>query len=773
MLKNLKIGTKLIIGFLLVALLVGVVGYFGLKASTDIEKSFTEVRDLGLPVISVVTEISSYAKRAEGHLYLYLMLGTIEDKEKFFSRIDSLDDHIELLVELEEKQKETQEENEEEEAIINEMRSGSKEMRRIGEALIAATEDFELESGYADPTYQGIFNEINETTSKVRRLGVQYAERETDKINRQSAVISASEVQSYIKRAEGHLQRYLILNTEIDKEKFFKRYTSLEEHVVILDNRVKDSEGRELVADIKAMLPSLLSTGESLIAAHDSAIAETGTFDPKKEQASLVQLNDIASSIRKSSVMLVKIESQFVGRSEQLTAAAARAQQTTLITIVVAMVIALSLAVIISRSISKPIQILTDKAGAISRGDLDIKINPVLLSRRDETGQLATAFNTMTDKLQESYVGLEEKVNKIDAILHSIGDGVFVIDHKYDITMFNKVAEDISGFTTKEVLGKRYESILKFVFEKDEKVNDVFIKKAMETGEIKKMSNNTVLIRKDGTKVPVADSAAPLKDNTGKVVGVVVVFRDVTKEREVDRAKTEFVSLASHQLRTPLSNINWYTEMLLNNEVGEKKEDQQKYLKKIYHNNQRMVELVNALLNVSRIDVGTLIFDVKPVDFKKIAESTVDELSSQINHKKLTLKKHYDTTLPTIQADPEAVQMIFQNLLSNAVKYTPSGGTVALSLEKEGPDILITVSDTGYGIAKSQHSKIFSKLFRAYNARKHDTDGNGLGLYIVKSIVEQAGGKIWFESKEDKGSTFYVKIPFKGMKKKEGSTSFA
>ncbi|PCI20160.1 hypothetical protein COB64_02515 [Candidatus Wolfebacteria bacterium] len=418
------------------------------------------------------------------------------------------------------------------------------------------------------------------------------------------------------------------------------------------------------------------------------------------------------------------------------------------------------------KAVARPIRTLTDNASALSGGDLDIKIDPLLLSKKDEVGQLAMAFNSMVVNLKKSHVNLEEKIallkkekEKIGAILQSISDGVFVIDRKHSVTMFNKIAEEISGFSSQEVLGNSYENVLKFVTEKKEKANDSFLRDAMETGEIKEVLSHTQLIRKDGSKVSVGVSAAPLKDSGGGVVGAVIVFRDITREREIDRAKTEFVSLASHQLRTPLSSISWYTEMLLDDGSSINRDVQKKYLRKIYQNNKRMVELVNAFLDVSRLDIGTLIFDIKPVDFKKIADSTIDELTTQMSLKKITLSTHYDQTLPEIQADSKAIGMIFQNLLSNAIKYNRSGGTITLSIEKKEPHILITVSDTGYGIPRSHHSKIFSKFFRVDNIKKYDTDGNGLGLYIVKSIVKQMNGKIWFESIEDKGSTFYVQLP--------------
>jgi len=179
--------------------------------------------------------------------------------------------------------------------------------------------------------------------------------------------------------------------------------------------------------------------------------------------------------------------------------------------------------------------------------------------------------------------------------------------------------------------------------------------------------------------------------------------------------------------------------------------------------------LVNALLNVSRIDLGTFAIVPEPCDFVELSKSVLSELIPGIKTKKMEIEEVYDKNLPKINADPKLARIIFQNLLSNAVKYTPEKGKISVSIKKEDKDILITVKDTGYGIPKKDQPRTFEKLFRADNVRQKDPDGTGLGLYILKSILEQSGGKIWFESEENKGTAFYVTIPLSGMKAKEGS----
>ena len=460
----------------------------------------------------------------------------------------------------------------------------------------------------------------------------------------------------------------------------------------------------------------------------------------------------------------------------------------------------------------KPIKELTKTAQDISHGDFSAKVN---INSNDEIGHLAKTFNFMSDQLKDLYGNLETKVkkqteelnkkvneietkkdnleqsekamlniledveeekaklsfekDKVNAILYSIGDGVFVVDKNLKILVFNDVAANISGYSREEAMGKKYDKILNFVFEDDNKVNDAFLKQAMKTGMIKEMANHTVLVRKDGKKVPVADSAAPLKDKDGQVIGCVVVFRDVTKERQIDQAKSEFVSLASHQLRTPLSTIRWYLELLLTGEAGKLTPDQRQYLQEAFDSNKRLIDLVNGLLNVSRIDLGTFMVSPGKVDIIMVAEDVLKDLKPEIDSKEMKITKEFSPDIPVMNLDPKLTSIILQNLLTNAVKYTPSRGQISLTIGKDEKNIKIAVKDNGYGIPKAQQDKIFNKLFRADNIRKKDTEGTGLGLYVVKAIVEQNGGKIWFESEENKGTTFFVELPISGMKKKQGT----
>jgi signal transduction histidine kinase len=182
-----------------------------------------------------------------------------------------------------------------------------------------------------------------------------------------------------------------------------------------------------------------------------------------------------------------------------------------------------------------------------------------------------------------------------------------------------------------------------------------------------------------------------------------------------------------------------------------------------------MSDLVGALLNVSRIEMGTFAVEPEPTDVVEIAKSVIKEIDHEAKKRKQEITEEYGKDIGLINVDRNLTELVIQNLVSNAVKYTQNGGSIGLSITKNPDVVLIAVSDNGYGIPEAQKDRVFQKFFRADNVREKETDGTGLGLYMVKEIVEHSGGKIWFQSQENKGSTFYVSVPLSGMTKKEGS----
>lgn len=355
---------------------------------------------------------------------------------------------------------------------------------------------------------------------------------------------------------------------------------------------------------------------------------------------------------------------------------------------------------------------------------------------------------------------IKDKI-KLETIVADIGDGIFVIDKDLKITLFNPKASEISGFSIDESLGRPYHEILNFEFEKTGEVNDVFIKQAFATGKIQEMAQGTFLCRKDGKRVAVTDSTIPLKDKNNNVIGCVVVFRDITKEKEIDRIKTEFILVASHQLKTPLSGIKWSSEILLGDKIKTPSIEQKKYLDNIHSSNERMIKLVNDLLNVSKIETGIdLTSKRKKVDIFKLVEKVFEDNKTLALAKNINIVNVGNLNQELfLNIDEGKIREVLDNLISNAIKYSKINSKVDISCIKLDNDILFSVKDDGIGIPKYQQKRIYEKFFRGDNAISQETDGNGLGLYIAKTLIEAHGGNMWFESGENEGTKFYFSLP--------------
>ena len=381
-------------------------------------------------------------------------------------------------------------------------------------------------------------------------------------------------------------------------------------------------------------------------------------------------------------------------------------------------------------------------------------------------------------KMSEALRLLEENNEKLERItaideatISSIGEAVLIVDHDGTIIRANPSSGRVLGLNQEEIIGNHVTDDLTFTGLETENVTvdreQIVIYQSLAHRAIK---DETYKITKpDGSNIYAHMTASPLVVS-GEVYGAVVVVRDVTEEVSVDRAKSEFVSIASHQLRTPLSTINWYLEMVLSGDFGEVQEEQKEYIQEAYDASKRMGDLINALLNASRLDVGVIAIEpTENVDFKEIVKGVFFDLESRIKKKQITIQRAISETIPMMALDTRIMEIILLNLLTNAVKYSPQGSIVELRADMDGEFLRIVVEDHGYGIPAASQDKIFTKMFRAENAVENEPDGNGLGLYIIKSIVETIGGDIGFVSREKDGTTFTVRIPKSGMEKRGGA----
>ena len=227
---------------------------------------------------------------------------------------------------------------------------------------------------------------------------------------------------------------------------------------------------------------------------------------------------------------------------------------------------------------------------------------------------------------------------------------------------------------------------------------------------------------------------------------------------ELDRQKDELLSLVSHQLATPVSSIKWYLEMLQDGDLGELNKEQKEHVSSMHSIGENMSDLVGMILDVSRIQLGKMRIEKQPLELKEFFHELVATIEPKALEKKVEFIKSIPADFPAAQLDRRYTNMTIENLLSNAVKYTLEGGKVTFEVTIKGGRMSVRVSDTGMGIPTAEQGKIFERMYRATNAR-NAIDGNGFGLFVAKGAVEAQGGKIWFESVEGKGTTFYVDLP--------------
>ena len=440
-----------------------------------------------------------------------------------------------------------------------------------------------------------------------------------------------------------------------------------------------------------------------------------------------------------------------------------------------------------------PLSVLKKGIENIERGDFNSSVE---IKTRDEIGDLATAFNVMAirlgasrkeiekytteleDRVLERTVELGEERDRLNTIITSMSEGLIVVDKNLKITLINPTAESLLETTKDKVLGKDITKAVPLFTGKEGRdevsLQDRPLNKAIKSGKMifSSLGDDFYFQTGSGRKLAVVLAAAPLSGE--KFSGAVTMFRDATEEKQLDEAKTSFISVSSHQLRTPLTSMRWFSEMMMAGDAGPISKEQRHFLERIYEGTDRMIGLVNLLLQIARVEAGRVKIEPVPVDLKTVTQGVSVSLKSNFDQKsqKIIIKSEPEP-FPIIKMDQEVIWQVVQNLLSNANRYAPEKSTIRVSIIKKGDMAEYSVKDEGIGIPKEQQGRIFEKFFRADNALKEVPTGSGLGLSLAKLLVEGWGGKIWFETEEKKGTTFYFTLPLKGMEAKEGEVKIS
>lgn len=384
----------------------------------------------------------------------------------------------------------------------------------------------------------------------------------------------------------------------------------------------------------------------------------------------------------------------------------------------------------------------------------------------DEHGRV-THFIEIKQDVTQRLADLEKIKNekaRDEAILSSIGDGVVVLDQAGKILMLNLAACGLLNCRA-NVIGKHYADVWTLENEDGLPVPSDKRPIAQVLASGKTLSSNKYYYVRDHQKFPVSTTVAPIiLDN--ELIGVVDVFRDITREKEIDREKTEFISVAAHQLRTPLGIMRWNLELLLGGDRGQLSPEIAARLKELYDTDLRLIALVNDLLDVLRIEQRRSAARPASTQVVEVLTKVIAAATPLLKKRGLSLEfLPPAVSPPQVWLDPEQLYEVIDNLVSNAIKYTKEGqGKVKISLSQKDGRLILTVSDNGIGIRQSDQNRIFDKFFRGENALKIDPAGSGLGLFVAKAYVTGWGGKVWVESQEGKGATFFVEIPLPTQK---------
>lgn len=385
-----------------------------------------------------------------------------------------------------------------------------------------------------------------------------------------------------------------------------------------------------------------------------------------------------------------------------------------------------------------------------------------LEEKNKEIADSRLALLNILEETDEAWKRTEMEKNKTMAVVNNFTDGLIVFDEENVIDIVNPKAESFLERSTSDLVGKKVEDL------KNDKHLNPLTERFPKTDELnnKNGEEKDLLSRKEieiikGQTLEV--SVVPVITGERRI-GTLIALHDISREKMIEAMKSEFVSIAAHQLRTPLSVIKWIMKMLLDGDLGNLNTDQIDMINKAYISNERMVNLINDLLNVSRIEEGRYLYKSEIMHIEDVISPLLEPYKMEIERRKIGLKiKSPKEKTPMIMVDKEKITLVVQNLLDNAMKYTPKGGKIVLSIayDKNINRVQLSVQDSGVGIPKDQQSRLFGKFFRAANVVRMETEGSGLGLFISKNIVNAHGGEIGFESKEGEGSTFYFNLPIK------------
>lgn len=415
--------------------------------------------------------------------------------------------------------------------------------------------------------------------------------------------------------------------------------------------------------------------------------------------------------------------------------------------IAVALTVILSL--FISRAITKPITEMTQQTIQMADGDYS---GQVKVYSKDELGILSMAINDLSTKVEEAQETTESERRRLNSVLTHMTDGVIATDRRGIIVIINDKAMEMLNISQEMALGV---SILKVL-----KIDQEYtLRKLLENEDEMQFDFST-----DEVPVTLRGEFTLIQRETGFISGIVCVLHDVTKQEKIENERKEFVSNVSHELRTPLTSMRSYLEALLDG-AWKDPEIAPQFLRVTQEETDRMIRMIKDLLDLSRMDSGRAVLDLEYLNVNELFDHVIKRFemmiqSSDKQSKAFSIKREFTERQLWVEVDADKMIQVLDNIMNNAIKYSPDGGTIKCGLVETNDSVVLSISDEGMGIPKRDLTNVFDRFFRVDKARARSMGGTGLGLAISKEVVQQHKGKIWVESTEGKGTTFYISLPY-------------
>lgn len=419
--------------------------------------------------------------------------------------------------------------------------------------------------------------------------------------------------------------------------------------------------------------------------------------------------------------------------------------------------------------ILRPLSKFVEGAKALAGGNLNYKLD---IRSADELQSVADSFNLMAGKLSFSFQKLEQEKNiisaeknRIDSVLGAIVDGIIALDFNKKVVFANKAAESMTGYRQDELINRPIEQFIHIYSNLEEILSKTYCSISFD--------QVVTLVGRDGKQTKINLATSKIDSELQTNVGCLLILHDLSKEEELEKMKFDFVSMASHELKTPLTSIIGYLSVFMNENRGKMANEEFDLLEKSLVSAQQLLTLVQNILSVNKIERDQLTITPQAIDYQAVIIKAVDDLQNQAKQKNISLTLALpQQELPKVSADPIRINEVVTNLVANAINYTNPGGKVEVFFKFTPSEITTIVSDNGIGIPKDAIPRLFNKFFRVSSTTQHAAKGTGLGLYIAKSIISRMGGRIGVESELGSGSKFYFTLPIASQIKTFPSDQF-